>query len=663
MHARNIFSGLTTTVLLVCGILAIDPATAASTFTSAENWVRISAFINEPLANADVAVFSADGRLLFWKANATNRRGIYPAKVANLPPDFRVVVIADANWPFNRSDLRALGLVVLSADVRNYNPANDTVYVNPVTTMVTGLLLRNPGLHLPQAQARVRQFLGMPANASLGAALREGTRYHSAYFSESAFLKEANRHGGLLIFVETLLNKMLDNPRSVHRFPSTALQSGSGGIASFIGEKLASGALSWAAGQGLGWVAKSAGLTQPGATAEQIMQLQQSLDDLQSSVDQLSTQLAQATQQILNELTKTQYNTIATQAVGLAAKVNVAEQNVAYYADGCPPLPEDGAPQAVGSVSADWCASQAALIQSQLSDIEINGAYEQLANWLLDTQTVGFKGMIHLFSQSAGASVRFFRPADSTRVQNMFDYWDAVETQAANLKVELWHLIGNQDNPGGRRQLTDFLGDPELDPPTTGSFQATHRAELQLMFPAVPVGTVVDTKTRLMWATGMPMLQPVTDINGNTTYYCPADYYGFGAPYGLTGGPSFGMNFVGLSGWTSPSLSTLQALIDGWSGNAANPLSWLIAQSKAVAPDTPTSAGFFDVLACAQGSHTFVWTNTNQGSSNPNFYSPYAVVDMNNGSVPAKNTYPYGQSNWLFLTRPLAQGEQYYWYP
>jgi hypothetical protein len=662
MHARNIFSGLTTTVLLVCGILATDPATAASTFTSAENWVRISAFIKEPLANADVAVFSADGRLLFWKANATNRRGIYPAKVANLPPDFRVVVIADANWSFNRSDLGALGLVVLSADVRNYNPANDTVYVNPVTTMVTGLLLRNPGLHLPQAQARVRQFLGMPANASLDAALREGTRYHSAYFSQSAFLKEANRHGGLLIFVETLLNKMLDNPRAVHRFPSTALQSGSGGIASFIGEKLASGALSWAAGQGLGWVAQSAGLTQPGATAAQIAQLQQSLDDLQSSVDQLSKQLAAATQEILTELTKTQYNTIATQAVALAAKVNVAEDNVSYYADGCPPLPEDGTTESVGSVSADWCASQAALVQSQLSDIEINGAYEQFANWLLDNQTVAFKGMIHLFSQSAGQSVRFFRPADSARVQGMFDYWDAVETQAANLKVELWHLNGAVDNPGGVKQITSFLGNPGLDPPTTGSFQAKHAAELQLMFPTVPVGTVVDTKTRLMWVTDIPKPYLLVFPDGTPSQYiCPYVNVIDDATYGFTKGPRSGISHAGLSGWASPTLPVMQGLIDGWGGS--NPMSWLIEQSKAVAPDSPASDGFFNINACIYGGfYSYDWTSTNQGSSGN--YSPYALMDIRNGSVPPKNTTPYNQpGNWLMLTRPLAQGEQYYWYP
>jgi hypothetical protein len=83
------------------------------------------------------------------------------------------------------------------------------VYVNPVTTMVTGVLLRRPEFSLQQAQARVRRFLAMPANASLGAALRETQRFHSAYFSESAFLIQANAHGGELYFEEDLVNQML----------------------------------------------------------------------------------------------------------------------------------------------------------------------------------------------------------------------------------------------------------------------------------------------------------------------------------------------------------------------------------------------------------------------------------------------------------------------
>jgi hypothetical protein len=43
-------------------------------------------------------------------------------------------------------------------------------------------------------------------------------------------------------------------------------------------------------------------------------------------------------------------------------------------------------------------------------------------------------------------------------------------------------------------------------------------------------------------------------------------------------------------------------------------------------------------------------------------------MDMRNGSVPAKNTAPYKidtifDGQYLMLTRGLAQGEQYYWYP
>src|ERR1700733_1225227 len=296
MRNRMLSPAIATALLLVSG-LATGSGRAES--PQANSWLRISAFTDHPLAGADVAVFSKDGRLLFEKTNATNARGIYPVKLINLPKDF-CVVVTDVNP--NVSSRFNLGLVALSADVRNYNPVRDVVYVNPVTTMVTGVLLRRPDFSLQQARARVRQFLAMPANASLGAALRETQQFHSDYFSESAFLNQANDDGGELYFEADLVNQMVNDPSAVHPFPFTALNS-TRGIAKFIATNLAAGALEWVEGQGLGWVAQSAGLTTPGATAAQVMQLQQSLDSLQSSVDQLSKQLEQATQQILNELT------------------------------------------------------------------------------------------------------------------------------------------------------------------------------------------------------------------------------------------------------------------------------------------------------------------------------------------------------------------------
>jgi hypothetical protein len=105
----------------------------------------------------------------------------------------------------------------------------------------------------------------------------------------------------------------------------------------------------------------------------------------------------------------------------------------------------------------------------------------------------------------------------------------------------------------------------------------------------------------------------------------------------------------------------MQGLIDGWSGKAPTPMDWLIAQSKAVPRDSPASNGFFDIFLCnVVNSYRYVWTTTNQGSSGSK-YSPYALMDMGNGLVPAKNTAPYeDHGNWLMLTRSLTQGEQYY---
>lgn len=648
MRNQMFCPAIATALLLIFGV-----ASGQAQSSRSDIWLRISAFTNQPLAGADVAVYSTDGRLLFEKAHATNERGIYPVKLNHVPKDFRVVVAGDPNAQGNSSNLFNLGEMVLSADVRNYNPERDVVYVNPVTTMVTGILLQRPDFGLRRAQARVRRFLAMPANASLGAALRETPRFHSDYFSESAFLIQANQHGGELYFEADLVNEMLDNPSATHSFPSVTVINK---IAKFVGKSLAEGAFEWIAGSGVGWVAESAGLVQPGATAEQVKQLQESLDSLQSSVDQLSKQLEQATQEILSELTKTQYLIIAQPAEGLASDVNVVEQNLDYYVQGCPPLPDDGTSQSEGPIPAEYCADWAIVIRSQLSDIRINGSYENLSKSLLDNPTLGTKGMIHLFSQSAAQSVRFFRPADSTRVQNMFDYWEGVEIQAANLKVELWHLIGAQDNPGGRKQLTDFLGNPELG--TTGTFQAIQAAEQALMFPPVPEGTVVDTKTKLMWLTNIPSYSYPSQ--------CPNFPGAVDVHHGFTLGPSF-TYYKNTLVYTSPTLPQMQGLVDGWSGKAPTAMAWLVGQSKAVSPDSPTSKGFFNIFNCGLGYgdkdyYDYVWTTTNQGSSSSK-YSVYALMDMRNGSVPAKNTVPYEHGNWLMLVRFLGQGEQYYWYP
>ena len=299
-----------------------------------QTWVRIAAFTDAPLAGATVRITDLYGRVLFHKRDATNIQGVYPALVTDLPREFRVIVISG-----REQDERAFKL---SADVRNFDPVHGIVFVNPATTMVSRLIERFPRLELDQAQALVRRLLRMPADASLGAALREGVQYHPRYFSETAFVNLSNQRGG----IDSLINRLVTEAEARRQ---TALFAPNpnllGGVTTFIARNLVSGALSWAGGQGAGWVARSAGLTTPGATAAAVANLQAGLNDLQSSVADLKDQLTQLQNDLSAQLTQTQYNSIAVLALPLAVSGRRRLQRPDLLrCDDCPPLPEGVAP-------------------------------------------------------------------------------------------------------------------------------------------------------------------------------------------------------------------------------------------------------------------------------------------------------------------------------
>jgi hypothetical protein len=625
-------------------------------------WLRISAFTDVPLAQADVAVYDTAGRLLFEKRHATNSQGVFPARMRTLPPDFRVTVAWDGH---SENDLRRrlLGGFTLNADVENFDAVHGIVYVNPVTTIVSRVLDRSRGkLTLQRAQALVRHFFVLPPNASLGAALREGTYFRSRYFSQKVFLAEAAKYWGVEPFLQVLVSQILTQPEATHAF-ATAPDSSVGGVFSFVAENLAKGALSWAAGQGCGWAAQSAGLTTPGATAEDIANLQQGLAGLQSSIDELSEQLQDLVQQLSAKIDAEYYHTTVTPALALAAQVDGVESDLTYFAQGCPPL-TDSSSAAIDPVPPDFCTSQKATVVGELNDVTILHSYETLSTYVLDNKISLSNGIIHQFSLVLGETVRFFRPADSTKMQDTFDYWDSVLTQAANLKVELLHVNGAQDNQGGIAQLTSFLGDVNANPPTQGTFQNTHNSELQAMLPPVPVGTVVDTKTRFMWRTDYQ-----TDWTLWPSYPdCQTMYPGSIGNRPLTDNTIWN----GLVGWSSPYYADLQTLVDG---GPSDPMTWLIDQTKAVAPDSPLSAGVSNIVSASGSDPKFhfctvmpwVWSVDKAppipGDLIDTAYYVFNFKDGTKTSAPA-GTGPGINPGWLwqFMRRGLERDEQYYWY-
>jgi hypothetical protein len=632
--------------------------TANAQTGDAATWIRITAFTEVPLSWATVTVTDTSGRTLFYKERATNNRGVYAANISNLPGNFRVTLTCDSNCESDQlsaSERASLGVFTLSADVRNFDPTYGMVAIDPATTLVSKLLDQNSQLTLDQAQTEVRSFLEMPADASLGSALRDDTYFHSPFFSEPMFERQAARHGGMDLWEDDLVDKIVENPAAEH--PFLPRQEAAPPILKFIAQNLAGAALNWAAGTGIGWVMQAAGLSTPGATQEDIQNMQRSLADLQSSVDALSKQQQALTAQVLAKLTQTQYNQIVVPALKLAVQINGVESNLAFYAQGCPPLPENSVAPPDADF-ADFCKDQKITIAAQLNDVQINHSFDILSAWVLDNPTVGFKGLPHLFSQALGETVSFFRPADSTKIQNMFDYWDGVQLQGANLKVELLHLNGAQDNPGGIAQLQSFLGNSQAQPPTNGVLQNTRDAELKLIFPAVPANTVINTKDRTMWPTNYPDPEKPCGFvssppRGNASLF-----------------PAQSLSLNGFS-WRSPSSVEVQALISGKTGSS--PIAWLVDQTKAVAPDFPLSAGFPDVskfpASCLNGK-MWAWTNTMRGTvtfPGIGILKVYDVFRLDTGELGVVRHVSWSgvadSLNWIYPIRQLSPGEQYYWYP
>lgn len=654
MDNRRLRTVIATALLLIAGVWTAGAR--AESEQNGDGWVRIIAFTNAPLANADIVISDPDGKVVFEKVRATNARGFYAADVDPLPKRFRVTVIRDVDG----APYRSLGLVRLTTDVNNYDPVHGVVYVNPVTTMVSRLLDRRPELSLRKAQAIVRRVLGMPANTSMGAAMRQGPYYTSPVFAESVFLKRANAYGGFDGYVESLMTRAIYHPNETELFrvQSTPPSNPVAEVAGAVALELGKGALSWLGGKGVGWAASAAGLFEPDATAADIKQMQSQLEDLQSSVDALSNQLAQSTAEIEAAVNFADYNTIASQQLKLAAQVNVVEQDVSVLADGCPPVTSQPAPPL-----SKFCKSQKALVISELSESEIHASFEEFAAALEDTASVGDKGMLHLFSLFTGQTVgHFFRYGDSIKIWNMWGYWYSVETQAANLKVELWHLQDAQDNVAGQKELNDFLGDNTV----SDNLSNVLNAEGALVYPIIPQGEVVNTEDKFIWMTTYP---------GTTSPSHCKD--GLSSPPNGTGGASTGPELGGAGGagikvipypgdpettWYSPNSSQLSSLIHN---SAYKPVgTWLAAETSTKPGDPPgvQSIGFQDVSAITNPctpNGPWVWTKTLVNSNAP---GNYVVINLNDGSTAPTNSSvgKQGNFNWVFL---LGQFQyQYYWY-
>jgi hypothetical protein len=290
---------------------------------------------------------------------------------------------------------------------------------------------------------------------------------------------------------------------------------------------------------------------------------------------------------------------------------------------------------------------------SALSNQPIYSAYTNTEGFVRDNGTLGLEGMLHLYSLWLGQSKQFFRPADSTKMQNLYDYWDSVLTQAADLKVEFLHEEGEQQVGGA--QLIALMGNPDAAPPTTGTFQADQAGNLKLMFPPVPSNYVISTQdpSHTMWAlapwVGNPGGSPATGYPVIWLQQTACAYYPV-APAFLYGQYTYPLPFpmyYGLDNWQwAPTKAQWQAAVSLAPTNGSVPWgAWFTQQTQTTSDESPPSTGFFN---CPGNS----WISTPTGT-------PYLNINL------VTNTFPnvtYNSAGVWYGVRPLDAGEQYYWY-
>lgn len=261
-------------------VLLLSLMMAAGCNKNDESTLSLSGWVyaNEPISNATLSVYDTSGKqILKSKKFTVNEQGsILIGTKVKLPSDFRIVAEGGTQ---NGKKFEGK----LSADVRQYNSEATTIYINPVTTIVSTYLDKHSEANLENASLTVKKFLEIPEYFDLAS----GTQLSSEYFNNAQFLAEASENGGLNAFIDRLLGEM--EAGKTHPFKEELPLQGAG---TWIATNLASGAASYVGGQLMGWGLSKAGVDfGKDHTEEQLKDISKGMEDMKKEINKMSIQM------------------------------------------------------------------------------------------------------------------------------------------------------------------------------------------------------------------------------------------------------------------------------------------------------------------------------------------------------------------------------------
>ena len=155
-------------------------------------------FLDNDISNATVSIYDLWGSLLHVEQNATAEDGSFTI-TCPLPESFKIVVTGGS-----------LGGESFSHEVVRIIPHFyewDEYKVNAITTLMARYQDRHPEMSYSQVTEAVEKFLSIPDDVDISDVIYS-TEWFSYHFSHYLFMKEAEANGGMVYFIDQLLNEM-----------------------------------------------------------------------------------------------------------------------------------------------------------------------------------------------------------------------------------------------------------------------------------------------------------------------------------------------------------------------------------------------------------------------------------------------------------------------
>ena len=581
-----------------------------------------------PLSGARVRVYAgglrAVGRrrplrqLRGARTERTHKSGVALLEFARLPRNFTVVISG------GRSEGRRLR-GFLSARVRAYREGR-VVHVNPVTTLVELWRRINPRVSHRRATRAVERALGIPSwvdNVDLRASDR--------WLDGERFLRHVRVHATLDRATGDLLFDIRRGRRTT-RFrarrgragaPVAQGAAGPSGLVATVFTRLATGALEGvgnkAGGEALGWLLSAFGLSDSNA------QLRQEIANIRKVLDELGKQITQ----VQNRLELAGFSTLVHQTDRTIGEIDHAMSQLALLAN----LPADD------PTKREFTRTVVDYIGSHLLDAPA------ILNQNLSSNVPLSDNLIKSASRLLNVRERFFDKDTSDKVTSVYDYFAGYQAKLAILLVEYYHA-----KPDTYSATTIKANLDQID--------GNVSAQASSLKPRVPDGTVVDTKTGLMWMQTIDgsSLRTLPDVlaccrQGSQ----PLELTRFSTSTTLPGLP--------FNNWAMPDAQNLQTLLSD-RGNDS-PLDFLA-----------TKAGITRRILDAANSHvwirdTFACVNLYYGS-----VATYRLFDLKDAALAGETrtqntcrTNVWPDPAWqrdsgvqaILFRRVRAAGEDYWW--